>query len=362
MYESELAEVVERFRTLPALEAKSSLRLVAEVFGESDWVTGPGDDTAVIEAQGENLLLAGEAIWPPFVEADPFGAGVACVVANVNDIAAMGGRGIALVDQVVASRETATKVLEGIRLASDLYRLPVAGGHLTIWEGAPSVAASILGRAARPLSAVKVAPGQKLLVACCLEGHMRPDFPFYSSINERGARLAGDVAILADLAEAGLMEAAKDVSMPGILGSLAMLLEATGCGAIVDLEALPRPEGVPLAAWSFAFPNFAFLLCARPSQTSAVRKAFAEVGLACEGVGSIDETGRLRVKLRREEAGLLDLRSETVTGLVRRPGPAPPAGSPSSGGGVRGTRPAPPPASNPGGGRSGRSAAARGRS
>ena len=315
MSSSVLADVVERFRSLPAMRAKTALGMVAEAFGKTDWTHGPGDDAAVVESGGQRLLLAGEAIWPPFVQSNPFGAGVATVVANVNDIAAMGGRPLALVDHVVAGSEHAPKILEGIKFAAGLYRLPVVGGHLTIWDGEPSVSASILGRVERPLLATNVAPEQDLLVACCLEGTLRKDFPYFSSVRQRAGKLADDVEILPRLAEEDRLVAAKDVSMPGVLGSLAMLLEPTRSGSTVDLDALPRPPGVSIADWAFVFPTFSFLLCAPRGESEPVRSRFLEAGLACERVGSIDDGGRLRVTMAGTEALLLDLESETVTGL-----------------------------------------------
>jgi selenophosphate synthetase-related protein len=316
MNSSVLADVVERFRSFPAIRAKASLSMVAEVLGKTDWTHGPGDDTAVIESGEQQLLFAGEAIWPPLVRSDPFGAGVAAVVANVNDVAAMGGRGLALVDHVVAGREHARRVLEGIRYAAGLYRLPVVGGHLTIWDGEPLVSASILGRAERPLLATNVAPGQDLMLACCLEGSMLGDFPYYSSIKERAAQLADDVEILPQLAREGKIVAAKDVSMPGMLGSLAMLLEPTRSGATFDLDAVPRPTGISIAEWAFVFPTFGFLLCVPPRESEAVRSRFQETGLECERVGSIEDGGLLRVAMAGTEAQLLDLKSQTVTGLT----------------------------------------------
>ena len=318
-----LSEVVERFRTSAALRSKASIGLVAEVFGATDWVHGPGDDTAVVEIGEEHILVAGEAIWPPLVTSDPFGAGVASVVANINDVAAMGGRGLALVDQVVATEEVARKVLEGIRFAAGIYRLPVVGGHLTIWDGAPSVSASIVGRAERPLHAVDIAPEQVCLMACCLQGSMREDFPFFSSIRHRASELAGDIEVLPSLAEAGLIAGAKDVSMTGVLGSLAMLLEPSRCGALVDLEAIPTPDGIGLALWTSVFPTYAFVLTASPGDAADVSGEFRGRGLACERIGIIDDTGRLRVRLGLEEAQILDLKTQTVTGLGSKDDPAP---------------------------------------
>jgi uncharacterized protein len=325
MQDSTLDEVVAAFRNSAALRSKASIGLVSEVFGATDWVSGPGDDTAVVSCGPESVLFAGEAIWPPFVEADPFGAGVAAVVANVNDVAAMGGRALALVDQVVAREPVARKVLEGIRFAAGIYGVPVVGGHLSIWDGSPSVSASIAGRVQRPLSSSNVAPGQICLVAFCLEGRVRSDFPFLSSIRERAGQLAGDIDLLPSLAEDGLVESAKDVSMAGTLGSLAMLLEPTGCGALVDLERVPVPEGLPLAAWVSFFPTYGFLMTSLPANAEAVRARFRERGLACEAIGAVDGSGRLRARLAGEESELLDLNTQTVTGL-NPPPPDGPAG------------------------------------
>lgn len=347
MDEMNLAEVVAQFKGSAALAGKASIGLVGEILGATDWVHGPGDDTAVVALGDEHLLVAGEAIWPPLVASDPFGAGVAAVVANVNDVAAMGGRGLALVDQIVAPEAIARRVLEGIRYAAGLYGLPVAGGHLTIWNGAPSVSASIVGRAVRPLSSTAAAAGQECLLAACLQGRMRGDFPIFSSIAERGSELAGDVEVLASLAESGLVASAKDVSMAGILGSLAMLLEPSGCGAAVDLAAIPGPAGVPPAAWLAAFPTYGFLLTAAGADVAAVRAEFGSRGLACERIGSLDGSGRLRVALAGEEAEILDLGTRAVTGLTG-PAPAAGAGSPSSGADDPGNRPDRPPGASPG--------------
>ena len=312
---TELTELVQRFREHPGLRSKAWLRLVSQTFGETDWSNGPGDDAAVLETGEGHLLAAGEAIFPPFVEADPFNAGVAAVVANVNDIAAMGGTALGLLDTVVASETLARRVLEGIRRATDIYGVPVVGGHLSVMEGPASVSALVVGRATRVLAANNVASGQLLLAACCTKGKMRNDFPFWSSLSEQQQTLADDIAILPAVAEAGACVAAKDVSMAGFLGSLAMLLEPTRAGATVELDLIPRPAGVPLNDWMLTFPSFAFLLCVPPSQGSACRKAFADRDLDCEVIGEITGSGLLVGRLGGEHATFFDLNQEGVTRL-----------------------------------------------
>lgn len=315
-----LDEVVVRVREHPGLRGKAAIGLVSEALGATDWLAGPGDDGAVVADGERRLVVGGEAMLPAFVEADPFGAGLSAVLANVNDLCAMGAWPLAIVDTVVAPESLARRVLDGLRHGAELYRVPVVGGHLTVREGPAAVSAFGLGRADAVLSVRAAAAGQVLLVACCLDGSMRQDFPFFSSVERRGGLVADDVRLLPRLAESGACVAAKDVSMAGLLGSLAMLLESARLGATVDLDALPRPPGVPLQQWVVAFPAFAFLLCVPPEAVRRCRRPFAERGLACAPVAVLDGSGELRVQLAGEQALVLDLNREPVTGLARPTG------------------------------------------
>jgi selenophosphate synthetase-related protein len=315
-----LQEVVDQARRHPGLLGKAPIGLIAEAFGPSDWLSGPGDDGAVIPDGKGALVVGGEAMLPRFVEADPFGTGVSAVLTNVNDLCAMGAWPVAIVDTVVGPEAVARRVLDGLRHGSELYRVPVVGGHLTVRDGPPAVSAFGLGRAGALLSVRAAAAGQTLLVACCLDGTMRPDFPFFSSIAARGGLVADDVRLLPGLAETGACVAAKDVSMAGLLGSLAMLLEYGRLGATVDLDALPRPADVPLPQWVVAFPAFSFLLCAPAGRVEDCRRPFQERGLSCEPVAVLDGSGELRVRLGDADALVLDLNREKVTGLSGRSG------------------------------------------
>jgi uncharacterized protein len=315
-----LDEVVARVRGHPGLRGKAAIGMVADALGASDWLAGPGDDGAVVTDGGRALVVGGEAMLPAFVEADPFGAGLSAVLANVNDLCAMGAWPLAIVDTVVGPAPLARRVLDGLHHGAELYRVPVVGGHLTVRDGPPAVSAFGLGRAGAVLSARAAAAGQVLLLGCCLDGSMRTDFPFFSTIDRRGGLVADDVRLLPRLAESGACVAAKDVSMAGLLGSLAMLLEPNRLGATVDLGALPRPPAVALPQWVVAFPAFAFLLCVPPDAVRRCRQPFVERGLACEPVAVLDGSGELRVRLDGEQALVLDLNREPVTGLARPTG------------------------------------------
>jgi uncharacterized protein len=314
-------EIAAAVRALPGLRAKAPIALVAEVLGGSDWSAGPGDDGAAVAAGDETVVVGGEVMLPAFVQADPFAAGVAAMLTNVNDLAAMGAEPLALVDTIVAPEAVARKALEGLRHASGLYRVPIVGGHLTIHDGPPSLSAFGLGRATpgRVLSVRHAAPGQSLLVAGCIEGSMRRDFPFFGSFDARGGELAGDVRTLAGIAADGAAVAAKDVSMAGILGSLGMLLECGGLGVTVDLDALPRPADVGLVEWLGCFPCLLFLLCAPPVREKDCMAAFHDRGLVAEVVGTLDDSGLLQITAGGATATVLDVRNEPVTGLPPAP-------------------------------------------
>ncbi|HEV8279204.1 MAG TPA: AIR synthase related protein [Streptosporangiaceae bacterium] len=321
----DVSALVEVVRSHPGVTAKSEIGLVSEVFESTDWLAGPGDDGAVVTEAGMSLVVGGEVILPSFAAADPYGAGVAAVTTNLNDLAAMGAWPLALVDTVTGQRAVIQQVLEGMRWAAGLYQVPVVGGHLTVTDGPPALSAFGLGRADRPLSARSAKAGQSLVVGCCAEGPMRADFPFFPSFDERGERLAGDVRLLAEGASRGWVAAAKDVSMAGLVGSLAMLLECNRLGVTLDLDAVPVPAGVSLEQWITCFPCFAFLLCVPAGLEGECLRAFADRGLAAAAVGTLDGTGQLRLCSAGRVATAFDLAAESVTNLARpaarTPGP-----------------------------------------
>jgi uncharacterized protein len=311
-----LAELAEALRSSPGWRAKADIAVVRNVFGGSDWLRGPGDDGAAVRVGSEEVIACGEAILPPFVERDPYGAGAAAVLTNVNDVAAMGAVPLAIVDTVVGPHDICRAVLDGMRFACSLYDVPVVGGHLTSSADRVALSAFALGRCpGRPLSAMRVRPAQALALVVCLEGTMRSDFPFFPSFDERGPRLAGDVRLLAELAADGVVEAAKDVSMAGIFGSIAMLLEPTRCGASIPIDAVPVPAGVDFDAWSSCFPGFAFLVTMAPGHEEGCRHAVERRGLTYAPLATVDASGILALADEGDQAVLVDLNADGVTGL-----------------------------------------------
>lgn len=311
----DLLALVGTIRRLPGVTGKSAIRAVSDTFGASDWFEGPGDDGAVVPGGDGHVIICGEAIISAFVTADPRSAGISAVLSNVNDLAAMGARPLAIIDTVVGSDDLNRAMLDGLHWASKLYDVPVVGGHLTQTDGPPALSAFGMGRAKKVLSATHAAAGQSLILGCCLDGVMRPDFPFFTALDQRGTKMAGDVRLLAEIAERGLAVAAKDVSMAGLVGSLAMLLEANKLGVTVDLDALPIPAGVELAHWLACFPSYSFLLTTPQGSEQECMAMFHGRGLTAARLGVLDNSGKINLRSGNQIHTAFDLVEESVTYL-----------------------------------------------
>ncbi len=215
-----------------------------------------GDDGAPVP--GSDLIAACDAIVPSLVERDPEWAGWCAVLVNVNDLAAMGATPVGLLDALGARDASfAHRVLSGLRAASAAYGVPVLGGHTQL--GVPSaLSVTALGRAARPVPAGGGRVGDVISLSADLGGGWRPGYhgrQWDSTTHRTPAELRAMLGVAARTAP----HAAKDVSMAGLVGTLGMLAEASGCGAVLDVAAVPTPAGATTADWLGCFPGFALL-------------------------------------------------------------------------------------------------------
>jgi selenophosphate synthetase-related protein len=122
--------------------------------------------------------------------------------------------------------------------------------------------------------------------------------------------LRGDLELMPQLAETGLCDAAKDISMAGTLGTALMLLECSEMGARIDLDRIPGPVDVPLARWLTAFPSFGYLLSVREENVEYVQGLFTARSLACMSIGTVDASRKVVVEQGGEVALLWDFSAE----------------------------------------------------
>ena len=309
------ARIVETLRSSRGIAAKGDIAGVSRRLGFSAADTvRVGDDCAAIPDGDGYLLLAIEGFINEFVAADPWFAGWCGVMVNISDIAAMGGRPIAVVDAIwTAGEAAADPILQGLRAASETFDVPLVGGHTNLRTDRSQLSVAILGRAKRLLTSFDAWPGERLVAAIDLRGRYRDPFPNWEAATDApAARLRGDLEILPRLAEAGLCRTAKDISQGGIIGTALMLAECSGVGLNIDLAAIPCPEQAPLDRWLQTFPSFGYLLTA--ADAPAVIARFAERDIAAADIGAVTPDRTVRVTLGSDTDTIWDFSRQPLLG------------------------------------------------
>ena len=277
-----------------------------------------GDDASAIDI-GDNqvVLLAADGIWGDLMNVDPYWAGYCAVLVNVNDIAAMGGKPIAMVNiMAVNNDEIYEDILSGIVDGCRKFNVPMVGGHLHPDAEYNSLDVAIAGIASKDSlitsSGAKV--GDKVLVAIDTDGRQYPGIPLnWDTTYEKDAKLVQDqIKIMQKIAEEHLPSAGKDISNPGTLGTLEMLLEASGVGASVELEKIPRNEDVDWDMWLRAYPGAAFVMTAPEENAQAIIDALSPYSFEVAVIGDVIEEKKLYLSSGDEKLVLFDQNSNPV--------------------------------------------------
>jgi uncharacterized protein len=295
---STISALAERLRNSSGIAAKSDIASVARSLGLSgDDVIPVGDDCAAIPDGDGYLLFAIEGFMNEFVSGDPWFAGWCGAMVNISDIAAMGGRPIAVVNAIWADGEAnAAPVLAGLKEAAKAFAVPVVGGHTNVRTDRGQLSVAILGRAKKLLTSFDAEPGDTLITAIDLRGRYREPFSNWEAATDAPHdRLRGDIELLPLIAEARLSRAAKDISQGGIVGTAAMLAECSGVSIEIDINAIPKPAEVTLERWLLTFPSFGYLLSVKPWHAAETIARFADRGIAAAAVGSVTQGSRVTI-------------------------------------------------------------------
>jgi AIR synthase-related protein len=314
-----LSQLAARLRANRGLAAKRDIAAVAERLSLSaESVVPVGDDCAAIPDGDGFLLFAIEGFMNEFVADDPWFAGWCGVMVNISDVAAMGGRPIAVVDAVWAAGEgQAAPVLDGMRAASATYGVPIVGGHSNTRTDRGQLAVAILGRAKRLLTSFDARPDDRLIAAIDLRGRYRETFSNWEAATDAPPRrLIADLEILPSIAEDGLAIAAKDISQGGLVGTAMMLAECSRVGATIDVTRVPKPDGVPLDRWLTTFPSYGYLLAVKPANVSAVLAGFEARGIAAAEIGAFTANHRVSLGDCHRAETIWDFAQEPLIGCA----------------------------------------------
>ncbi|CAM3239648.1 sll0787 family AIR synthase-like protein [Xenorhabdus nematophila] len=321
----DLNQLLEILRHTPAMQSKQAIAPSVSVNTVSDHIDSldslyayPGDDTAALPLNGQYVLHACEGMLPGFVTNHPYFAGWSAVMANISDIAAMGGRALSVVNTLWhTSPEQARLLMQGIQDACRAYGVPLVGGHTNLSAVyQPALSVAIQGTARKLLSVLHVRPQQKILIALNLQGQFHPNTTYWKCFEHvSDGVLQSQIALLPQLEEANRVHAARDISNAGILGSLLMLLEATASGADINLDAIPKPDDVDWSQWLQIFPSFGFLLTANADQCEEIIRLFHSQDIACTVIGETNTSGVVTVQQQQQRGIFWDFNHQVFTGF-----------------------------------------------
>lgn len=322
--EINLDQIVNRVRNYEGLLRK---RPIEDVFDKLVLHGQPGlqlpnfgDDAAVIPWKEGFLLLAADGIMTRLLVNEPYAAGKASVMVTVNDIYSMGGRPLAMVNVLASGdEEHRAQVVEGIRKGCEKLRVPMVGGHLhpDAPENSPSLAVAILGYANKLLRSHLAKEGDDIILAVDLKGDKgcRSVVSWDANSGKTSEELLHRLEALPLIAERELAQAAKDVSNAGILGTVSIMIENSGQGAVIEFDSIPKPVEIELSDWLICFQSFGFVLSVSPKNSEAVTSLFREREITAAIIGKVTEQPTIILKNGPESKVLFDFRKDKITGI-----------------------------------------------
>ncbi len=273
-----------------------------------------GEDAAAIESGSEVLLLAADGIRPDLVQKNPRWAGYCAVLVNVNDIAAMGGLPIAAVNVLSCSDASRRrKIVDGMRFACDKFGVPMVGGHLHPDTTYDAIDVAILGKTDKDhlLLSSGARNGDSIVFAMDLAGRFTRGLKYSwdTTSTKTPAEVQRHLRLMHRMAP--MLSSGKDISNPGSLGTLGMLLESSSCGAEVDVSLIPRPGNVDLLQWLLAYQGFGFVVTCESSKVRSVLSRFSRAGIQAARCGEVTRSHRLDLIFQGESRTLFDFGTDT---------------------------------------------------
>ncbi|WP_370573705.1 methanogenesis marker 2 protein [Methanomethylovorans sp.] len=316
-------------RNLREFEGVSRKKPIAEIFKIFESVRHEygnviadfGDDAAVIDIGGDDVILfAADGIWGRIVEKSPWWTGYTSVVVNVNDISAMGGKPLAMVNIMSSDDPESIKgIMEGIRDGITKFGVPMVGGHTHPDTPYNSLAVAIIGIAKKDcvIRSDTASPGDVVILAYDMDGRVGKNSPYsWDTTSFKDPQFVRECyMVMVTIAERKLVTAGKDISNPGSIGTLGMLCETSKVGASVDITKIPKPENMDMEQWLKIYPATGYVVTAKPQNVQACLDVFCQVGITAAAVGEITDSQRLEIHDRKEKAIVFDLTKDIITGI-----------------------------------------------
>ncbi|NVM53024.1 MAG: methanogenesis marker 2 protein [Candidatus Helarchaeota archaeon] len=285
-----------------------------------------GEDSAIVEVSEVSythyFLLAMDGMWSKLIQADPEIAGYFAVLVNVNDIICKGGIPIALLDMLAYQNETIGKLLvKGMVKGSEKFGIPIVGGHLHPNNEFNSLSIAIFGVVPKDevIFSSNAQVGDDILIAVDLDGKFRENFRYAwdTTTHKSPKQVQAICGIMRTIAEKKLMHTAKDISNPGMVGTLGMLLDASNKGGSLDITKIPMKENESLEQWLCMYPGFGIVSTCDFANSKEIVQIFKKDGITAKMCGTVEDNHALYLSDGKERVPVLDFKKDNVSGCPR---------------------------------------------
>jgi putative methanogenesis marker protein 2 len=322
----DLKTLIDSLRNFEGIKRKNLIKDITSVLNDTYNIAGNtilsfGDDASAINiGNGKLALLAADGMWGKLMEADPRWAGYCSVLVNVNDIAAMGGIPIGMTNVISSNdKETSYQIMEGIREGVKKFGVPMVGGHFHPDTPYTALDVSITGLVDKNdvITSCGANVGDKVIIAIDLDGKIHPKFNLnWDTTTMKSAELVqSQIAIMNTLGREKLVTAGKDISNPGALGTLGMLLEASDVGATIELEKIPKNENIEWDQWLKVYPGAGFVLTSPDKTVKKCIKLLESVNITSSVCGEIIKEKKLYLTYENVREILFDFKEDKIMGI-----------------------------------------------
>jgi len=239
-------------------------------------ITGPGDDCAVVQAQGarEFLLLKTDCVVEGIhylAEDDPVRVGWKALCRPLSDIGAMGGEPLHALVTIFSPADKEVvywkAVYKGLSKAARRFGVGLVGGETTRAAQA-AVSVTVTGRVepARLITRSAGKSGDLLFVTGTLGGSIQGKHLDFTPRIAEGRWLSAH----------GYARTMMDLS-DGLASDLPRLATASGCGFEIDPDTLPRSRGCTTSQAMSDGEDYELLLAAPPRLADRLRRGWKEM-------------------------------------------------------------------------------------
>jgi selenophosphate synthetase-related protein len=152
-----------------------------------------------------------------------------------------------------------------------------------------------------------------------MDGKVGPNSPysFDTTTAKKPEEVRGKYRVMQEIGEKKLVTAGKDISNPGLIGTLGMLLETSRKGARIDLGKIHTPPDIDFTQWLKVHPAIGFIVTALPENEAQVKSLFEKTGYTAANIGVVDNTSRLDICYGDKCVTVFDFKKDVVTGIIQ---------------------------------------------